>query len=120
MDAQIKSTADFQIFDGLLQATIVIDTKGTITYLNDAASKLFELAPADMLEKNVKNFMPQQFAQQHDTYINNYITTGKRKIIGEGRDVPVKAKSGAFYSDSCDISLDSNFCIGTHLQVTRL
>lgn len=94
MDAQIRTQADFKIFDGLVQPTIVIDTKGSITYVNDAATKLFEIPASEMMDKNIKNFMPQSYAQNHDAYINNYITTGKKKIIGEGRDVPIKAKSG--------------------------
>jgi PAS domain S-box-containing protein len=100
IDTQIKSEADFQIFDKLVQATIIIDTKGNVFYLNEAVTKLFEITEAEMKGKNIKLFMPANHAAQHDSYLNNYITTGKKKIIGDGRDVAIKSKSGIYLSDN--------------------
>lgn len=95
IDSQIKSSSDLSIFDNMLQATIVIDVKGIVQYANETAIKLFELTQVnDMLGKNIKFFMPSEHSESHDSYINNYLTTGKRKVIGIGRDIEIKTSHG--------------------------
>ena len=46
--------------------------------------KLFLYEKEEVIGKNINSLMPDYFARMHDTYLNNYLTTGVKKIIGIG------------------------------------
>jgi two-component system sensor kinase FixL len=46
---------------------------------------MFGYSERDVLGQNVKILMPSPDRERHDQYLINYLTTGKRKIIGIGR-----------------------------------
>lgn len=48
----------------------------------------------EIIGKNVKLLMPERYAIEHDQYLENYLTTGRKKVIGMGRDLPIKMKDG--------------------------
>ena len=66
-------------------AMVVIDEQGTILSFSAAAETMFGYAENDVVSQNVKILMPSPDRERHDQYLINYLTTGKRKIIGVGR-----------------------------------
>ncbi|HOY21353.1 MAG TPA: PAS domain S-box protein, partial [Haliscomenobacter sp.] len=66
---------------------IIIDDCGSMELVNEAAANLFGYAEEELLGKNINMLMPNPHRDAHDTYIQNYIQTGVRKIIGIGREV---------------------------------
>ena len=66
-------------------AMVVIDESGLILSFSAAAEKMFAYSEAEVVGKNVKMLMPNPDRDRHDEYLTNYLTTGKRKIIGIGR-----------------------------------
>lgn len=66
-------------------AMIVIDEQGTILSFSAAAERMFGYGEDDVLGENVRMLMPSPDRERHDQYLVNYLTTGKRKIIGVGR-----------------------------------
>jgi two-component system sensor kinase FixL len=64
---------------------VVIDEAGSILSFSAAAEKMFGYSEAEVIGKNVKMLMPSPDRDRHDQYLTNYLTTGKRKIIGIGR-----------------------------------
>jgi len=66
-------------------AMIVIDEQGTILSFSAAAERMFGYGEDDVLSENVRMLMPSPDRERHDQYLVNYLTTGKRKIIGVGR-----------------------------------
>lgn len=66
-------------------AMIVIDEAGLIVSFSAAAEKMFGYSESEVIDKNVKMLMPNPDRDRHDQYLANYLTTGKRKIIGIGR-----------------------------------
>ena len=67
-----------------MDAIIIIDEKGTIESLNVAAEKLFGYTPEEMIGKDVKMLMPAPYKAEHDGYLKNYTTTGRRKSSASG------------------------------------
>lgn len=82
------------IFDVAVDGIIIINNKGIIEEVNQAACKLFQYGPDEMIGQNVSILMPMEHRMNHDGYIRNYHQTGVAKIIGIGREVKGKRKTG--------------------------
>ena len=85
------------ILSTTVDAIITIDERGLIRSFNQAAEKLFLFQASDVIGKNISMLMPQPYKREHDGYINNYHTTGERKIIGIGREVTGQRKDGSMF-----------------------
>jgi two-component system sensor kinase FixL len=66
-------------------AMVVIDERGSILSFSAAAEKMFGYSEDEVAGRNIKMLMPSPDRERHDQYLVNYLTTGKRKIIGIGR-----------------------------------
>jgi len=73
---------------------IIIDDSGIIELVNEAAAKLFGYDELELIGQNISVLTPSPHREAHDSYIQNYIQTGVRKIIGIGRDVMGLRKNG--------------------------
>ncbi|MEL6651587.1 MAG: PAS domain-containing sensor histidine kinase, partial [Bacteroidota bacterium] len=59
--------------------------------------------------RNINILMPAPYHEQHDRYIQNYRSTGERKIIGIGREVKGRKKNGStfpFYLSVSEVKLN--------------
>src|SRR3954470_19355100 len=88
-DARLASVLDTAV-DGIL----VIEERGKILVYNKACEGLFGYAPDEALGQKIRLIMPTYYAAAHDRYLDNYLTTGSRKIIGIGREVRARHKDG--------------------------
>ena len=98
------------IFDNAIDGIITIDERGKIESINPAAAKLFGYAKEEVQDQNVKMLMPEPYQAHHDGYMSHYITTGKKKIIGIGREVLGKRKDQTtfpFFLSVSEIHLDN-------------
>ena len=80
------------IIETAVDGIIAISDRGVIESVNPATCKIFDYTEGEMLGQNVSMLMPQPHKHNHDGYIHNYTTSGERKIIGIGREVPGKKK----------------------------
>jgi two-component system sensor kinase FixL len=78
-------------------AMMVIDEKGTILSFSAAAERMFGYPEKDVVGRNVKMLMPSPDRERHDQYLVNYLTTGKRKIIGIGRVTTALHRDGSTF-----------------------
>jgi two-component system sensor kinase FixL len=91
-EAHLKS-----ILDTVPDAMIVIDERGIMRSFSSAAERLFGYTAADTLGKNVKILMPSPYRENHDGYMERYLRTGERRIIGIGRLVVGERKDGSTF-----------------------
>ncbi len=82
------------IVDTCIDGIITIDERGTIQSFNPAAEKMFGYREEEAFGKNVRILMPSPDSEQHDEYIQNYLRTGRARIIGFGREVVGARRDG--------------------------
>jgi two-component system sensor kinase FixL len=75
-------------------AMVVIDESGYILSFSAAAEKLFGYAEQEVVGENVAILMPSPDRERHDQYLENYRSTGNRKIIGIGRVTTARHRNG--------------------------
>ena len=85
------------LLDAAVDAIIVIDHRGHIETFNSAAETIFGYNEADVLGKNVSLLMPEPYASKHDHFVDNYLQSGKAKIIGIGREVQGTRNDGTIF-----------------------
>lgn len=85
------------ILSTTVDAIITIDERGSIRSFNQAAEQLFLFESSEVIGKNVSMLMPQPYKREHDGYIDNYHSTGVKKIIGIGREVTGQRKDGTMF-----------------------
>ena len=82
------------IFDNIVDAIITIDSTGIIELWNPAAEELFGYTAQEAIGQNVKMIMYGDDAREHDNYIERYMETGQRHVIGKAREETAMHKSG--------------------------
>ena len=97
------------IRDMMVDSIIIIDHKGIIKEFNKSAEKNFGYSGHEIIGKNVDLLMTSADKNQHDQYIDNYLQTGRTKIIGVGREIIAKRKDNtSFFADLSISKLDSD------------
>lgn len=77
-----------------LHCIIMIDTTGKVFLFNPAAQEMFGYSSDEVVGNNVTMLMPEPYRSNHSKYLQNYLTTGHKKIIGIGREVVAMKKDG--------------------------
>lgn len=85
------------ITDNVADAIIVINEKGIVEYFNVAAQKMFGYSEKEILGKSVNILMPPPHNDKHDEYIDNYLKTGVKRVIGIGREIEGMRKDGSIF-----------------------
>lgn len=85
------------ILDTVPDAMIVIDTHGVIQSFSAAAERLFGWTAAEAVGRNVSILMPKPYHDAHDGYLERYLATGERRIIGLGRVVVGERRDGSTF-----------------------
>ncbi|MFK5893353.1 MAG: EAL domain-containing protein, partial [Pseudomonadota bacterium] len=91
---QLAKQRHINLFNELLDATLIINQYGIIDDLNPAVSKLFGYQRDELLNQNISILMPSPQREEHDSYLKHYMDGGKSKIIGQGREVEGLHKDG--------------------------
>jgi two-component system sensor kinase FixL len=96
-DVEARTAHLESILNSIPDAMVVINDRGLIQSFSSAAERLFGYSGADVLGKNVKLLMPSPYREDHDLYIERYLQTGERRIIGIGRVVVGQRSDGTTF-----------------------
>ncbi len=83
-DARLRLEA---IIESAIFAIVTIDEAGVVEAFNHAAETMFGYRSDEVVGQNVRMLMPEPFRSAHDGFLQSYLATGERKIIGIGREV---------------------------------
>lgn len=92
------------ILETAVDGIITINEDGVIESINSAATKMFGYRADEMLGQNVTMLMPSPHKEQHDAYIQKYLKTGEKKIIGIGREIVAQKKDGTIFPVALAVS----------------
>jgi PAS domain S-box-containing protein len=90
-----ESEVNRAILNTVLDGIITIDADATVVSFNPSAERIFGYSKSEIIGKNVNMLMPEPYHTEHNTYLKNYLTTGKKKVIGIGREVRGRRKDGS-------------------------
>lgn len=85
------------IIENAIDGIITINEKGIVESINPSACRLFLYNPEEVIGKNISLLMPSPDREKHDSYIQNYISSGIPHIIGHDRDVLGRKKDGNIF-----------------------
>jgi len=92
------------ILETTVDGIITIGEDGCIESFNAAAERIFGYDAEAVIGENVRILMPAPYRQEHDGYLQNYLETGHRKIIGIGREVLGLRKDGTVFPMDLGVS----------------
>ena len=85
------------ILETVPDAMIIIDVQGHILSFSAAAERMFGFAEDEVLGENVSMLMPSPDRERHDGYLERYMRTSERRIIGIGRVLTARHREGATF-----------------------
>lgn len=83
------------LVEGVVDAIITADFRGTIESINPAAERIFGYDQGELLGQNVRVLVPPEIRHLHDGFMRRYLNTGEAKIIGIGREIEAVRKDGS-------------------------
>lgn len=91
------------ILDNILGAVITIDEKGIVQTVNSTLETIFGYSADEVIGCNVKMFVPEPYASEHDNYLKKYREGGEAKIIGTTRITKGQRKDGSIFPIELDV-----------------
>ena len=92
------------VIDTVVDGIITIDGRGLVRSFNPAAERIFGYAAAEVIGENISVLTPEPHRSHHDEYLEAYLTTGVKMIIGIGQEVEGVRKDGSRFPLELSVS----------------
>ena len=79
--------------EGFLDAIITTDQDGVVEFFNRAAEELFAIERSEVLGQNIRLLFPEDVVAGNE-FLEAYLSPSGQKIIGERREVNIRAANG--------------------------
>lgn len=100
----VATTYAKTLVDTAAEAIITISTRGNIESVNRSAEEMFGYSRHELVGNTIGMLMPEPLRSEHDTYLQRYLKTNEKRIIGTGRDVMARRKDGSALSIRLSVS----------------
>ena len=121
-----KSEAEIElnvVLETMVDGAIIIDSKGIIQSFNPASVRIFGYEAAEVIGRNVSCLMLSPDKERHDAFIEAYVASGNKKIIGIGREVKGLKKDGRAFPMELSVgeanTAKGRYFIGIFRDLTR-
>ncbi|EED91447.1 fixl-related histidine kinase, partial [Thalassiosira pseudonana CCMP1335] len=87
-----KQNLTSKIIDASYDALFVINQRGIIHMVNATSTIVFGWTREEFLGNNINMIMPPEHAKKHDGYLERFMRTGERRMMGTEREVEAVRK----------------------------
>lgn len=102
-----SALSDLAEFDALLDAAVdaivAIDQKGLIIRFNKAAEAMFGYSAGEVTGQPLEILMAPGEINGHQDFVERYLRTGAKRIIGRGREVRARRRDGSLFPASLSV-----------------
>ncbi len=92
--SELKTRA---IVNSVGEVIVVINKSGIVQECNEAIKKIFGYQPSDVIGNNISMLMTEKHAALHDAYLEKYVKSGKKNIMGKRRELYAKRRNGEIF-----------------------
>lgn len=92
------------IMAGVADAIVTADETGRIQWVNRATADMFGFSAEELIGVDIGSLMPEPHRSQHQAYLENYLDSGKARVMGIGREVEAVRKDGSRFPAELNIS----------------
>ncbi|WP_167399121.1 PAS domain S-box protein [Ectopseudomonas oleovorans] len=94
LDLHAKKEEIRAVLDHLLECVVTIDEHGVVRSVNPAIEPLLGYHPEELIGRNISCLMAPPQRDEHDGYLEHYLRTGVKHIIGFSREVSARHRDG--------------------------
>lgn len=95
------------ILDNAQDAIITADTQSRIELAKPTATAMFGYDPAELIGSNLSVLIPEGYRNAHQQGVAQYLTMGRRRVIGKGH-TSSRAFKETGPSSPCDFKVSEN------------
>ncbi len=106
------------IVEQAVETILTVELDGIIITANQAAERLLGYRPEELVGRHIEVLMPPHEAAQHGQYLQRYMATRERRVIGVGREVTARRRDGSEFP--AWLSLSEIDLPGFHVFVAML
>jgi PAS domain S-box-containing protein len=92
LDLEEQKSITRGILDASFDALFVINNQGIIQEVNETSTAVFGWKREEFIGRNIHMIMTSDVAASHNQYLQNYLQTGIKKMIGTQREVTAQRK----------------------------
>eukprot|EP00762_Andalucia_godoyi_P007474 ANDGO_07835.mRNA.1 Adenylate cyclase len=100
----VSPDTDSHLLDDLPDAVIVISQEGVILNANKATMRFFGYAVEELVSQNISMLCPEPHRSRHNGYLQRYLQTGVKRVVGRTREVTGVTKDGELVPIALSVS----------------
>ena len=94
------------IFNTVADGLVVIDKAGRVLRFNPGAERIFAYSVSEIIGQNISVLVPEVYRSEDEASLHHYYEPGKPRIIGAGREITGRNKSGHSFPIELTVSSD--------------